>query len=47
VWPLARDHPTRVMASRRVGRDFVPLGFNKWKSGIPLPRIATLGIPFH
>ena len=37
----------RVMASRRVRRVSTPLGFNKWKSGIPLPPIATLGIPFY
>ena len=37
----------RVMASRMVRRVFAPLGFNKWKSGIPLPQIATLGIPFY
>ena len=38
---------SRVLASRRVGRVFAALGFNKCISCIPLPPIATLGIPFY
>ena len=44
---MPRTNKPRVMASRRVRRVFAPLGFNKWESGIPLPLIATLGIPLY